>query len=87
RFFRLHEYGHHALKHLQREQFEANPYNRVHVRQRYEKEADCWAAARMRPQERQLVANFFAGLQGPTRPSWFHPTGYERAHVILNCGN
>ncbi|RMG60211.1 MAG: hypothetical protein D6722_21215 [Bacteroidetes bacterium] len=85
RFFRLHEHGHHALNHIRREYFDANPYNRAWVRQQYEKEADCFAARRLTPLERRQVIAFFVNMQGPNRPDWYHPTGYERAMVIENC--
>jgi hypothetical protein len=83
-FFKAHEYGHHNLKHIQREQFETNPYNRVWVRREYEKEADCWATRNVSQQVRNATIQFFAQFQN-NRPSWLHPTGYERVNVILNC--
>lgn len=84
-FFKAHEYGHHQLGHLQRELFESNPYNRVWVRRTYEKEADCWASEHVSPEVRNTAIQFFANFHGGERPSWLHPTGYERATVITNC--
>lgn len=84
-FFRAHEYGHHRLGHIQREFFDANPYNRAWVRQHYEKEADCFAAKNISPQALQAAVQFFVLAQGPNRPDWYHPTGYERAQVIQSC--
>lgn len=84
-FFRAHEYGHHFRGHIQRERFESNPYNRAWVRQQYEKEADCWAAQNTHSEVSKAAVQFFATMQGPTRPDWYHPTGYERATVISQC--
>jgi hypothetical protein len=84
-FFRAHEYGHHHLGHLYREQFQANPYNRAWVRQSYEKEADCYAARRISAAAARAAVSFFNQIQGPNRPGWYHPTGYERAAVIIRC--
>jgi len=84
-FFRAHEYGHHALNHIRREWFEGNPYNRTWLRQNYEKEADCFAARNVPPAVAGAAIQFFALTQGPKRPSWYHPTGYERAAVIKRC--
>ncbi|ESZ89341.1 hypothetical protein KT71_002883 [Congregibacter litoralis KT71] len=84
-FFRAHEYGHHYRGHLKREYFEANQYNRTWLRRGYEKEADCWAAANTHPKISLAAISFFVSLQGPTRPSWYHPTGYQRAQVISAC--
>ncbi|WP_223668882.1 M48 family metalloprotease [Kangiella shandongensis] len=84
-FFRAHEYGHHHLGHLYREQFQANPYNRAWVRQSYEKEADCYAARRVSPTAARAAVSFFNQLHGASRPDWYHPTGYERAAVIIRC--
>ena len=86
-FFKAHEYGHIYLNHTQREMFEANPYNRAWVRQEYEKAADCYAARNVQPQVAQAAIQFFSTMQGPTRPDWYHPTGYERSAVIQNCMN
>ena len=80
-----HEYGHHNLKHLQREFFESNPYNRVWKRREFEKEADCWASQNVSSQVRKAAIRFFNQYQGATRPSWLHPTGYERAIVVNRC--
>lgn len=85
RFFYLHEVGHHILGHLRREMFEANQWNRSWLRQNYEMEADCHAARNMSRQERQFVMAYFAQTQGPMRPDWLHPTGYERAAVVAQC--
>jgi hypothetical protein len=85
RFFYLHEVGHHSLGHIRREMFEANQWNRAWSRQNYEKESDCFAARSMSPQERQFISEFFVRTQGPTRPDWLHPTGYERAVVVAQC--
>ena len=84
-FFKAHEYGHHNLNHLSREFFESNPYNRVWIRREYEKEADCWASRNVSSQVRNAAVDFFRNTQGASRPSWLHPTGYERVQVILNC--
>ncbi len=84
-FFRAHEYGHHELGHLQREYFEANSYNRAWIRQKYEKEADCYAAKNLSEKHIKTVINFFIRTQGPNRPDWYHPTGYERATVLRDC--
>ena len=84
-FFRMHEHGHHALNHLRREYFDANQWNRSWVRQSYEKEADCFAARNVHPQVAKAAIQFFIRMQGSTRPSWYHPTGYERAAVIQSC--
>lgn len=84
-FFRAHEYGHHARGHIYREMFNANPYNRAWVRQEYEKEADCWAAANAPIQSSRAAMVYFARMQGPYRPDWYHPTGYQRADVISRC--
>jgi hypothetical protein len=88
-FFRAHEHAHISQKHIQREMFGANPYNRVGLRQSYEKEADCEAArvlARVSPAHVEQSAQFFETTLGPNRPDWLHPTGYERAAVIRQCG-
>lgn len=84
-FFRAHEYGHHELGHIQREYFEANAYNRAWVRQKYEKEADCYAAKNLPQRDIETVIIFFIRTQGPNRPDWYHPTGYERAEVLRDC--
>ena len=84
-FFRAHEYGHHYLGHIRREFFESNPYNKVWLRRVYEKEADCWASKNSTQQVRITAVQFFAKAHGNNRPTWLHPTGYERAKVILNC--
>jgi hypothetical protein len=85
-FFRAHEYGHHVLGHIQREFFDANPYNRAWVRQSYEREADCYAAKNASIFALRATIQFFALVLGPNRPDWYHPTGYERIAVIRNCG-
>lgn len=84
-FFKAHEYGHHNLGHIQREFFESNPYNRVWLRREYEKEADCWASRNVSARVRNTAIQYFKNAQGGSRPTWLHPTGYERAIVINSC--
>lgn len=84
-FFKAHEYGHHNLGHIQREFFESNPYNRVWLRREYEKEADCWASKNVSPVVRNTAIEYFIQIQGNSRPTWLHPTGYERSTIISNC--
>lgn len=84
-FFRAHEYGHHALGHIQREFVEANPYNRAWVRQNFEKEADCFAAKNISTDALRTAMLFFKMKFGHNRADWYHPTGYERASVIQHC--
>ena len=84
-FFRAHELGHHKLGHLQRERFAATPFNRAWLRQSYEREADCYAAQHISPYAVMAAIEYFVATQGPTRPDWQHPTGYERVAVIRDC--
>lgn len=85
KFFLLHETGHHVLNHIQQSMFTYDPYSRAWVQQDLEKQADCYAAKNLSAPERQMIAQWFAMTQGLMRPDWFHPTGYERAQVLLTC--
>lgn len=83
-YFKAHEYAHHILNHIQREFFEANPYNRAWVRVKYELEADCYASKHISPQARQAAYDYHY-KQGANRGSELHPTGFERADRIFKC--
>jgi len=85
-FFRAHELFHHHLGHLQRERLQSSPLNRSWLRREFEREADCEAAKIVSPYAVLSAVEFFIATQGPTRPDSFHPTGYERAATIRDCG-
>jgi hypothetical protein len=70
-----HEQGHVALHH--------RPVEDPAVRRRQELEADCWAARRARPGERDQAARFFEQA-GPFVGPW-HPSGTARAREIRRC--
>jgi hypothetical protein len=74
-YFLRHEQGHVALHH--------RPVEDPAVRRRQELEADCWAARRARPGERDQAARFFEQA-GPFVGPW-HPSGTARAREIRRC--
>lgn len=85
-FFMAHEYFHHRLGHLQRDQFAKQPFSRMMLRQKFEREADCEAAKVVSPYAVLAAVEYFVYAQGPTRVDPLHPTGYERAETIRLCG-
>lgn len=72
-FFRAHEYGHIALRHLER----GTP-----VRQA-EREADLWAARNSSPAARAAAVQFFNSGRGG---SFMHGSGRERANRVASSG-
>lgn len=85
-FIRAHELFHHHLGHLQREKLQSTPLNRSWLRREFEREADCEAAKVVSPYAVLSAVEFFIATQGPTRADPYHPTGYERAATIRDCG-
>lgn len=84
-FFRAHEYGHHALNHITRQMWEANPFTYTWVRQMHELEADAWAARTLASRGNTASVNAAYQLfysQGNHRASLNHPTGFQRAAAI-----
>ncbi len=81
RFFFLHETAHHMLGHVQARQMMGDPWNRRWLHPNLERAADCYAAQRLSPQERNAVAQTFARWQGDG-PAWLRPVPYARASLI-----
>ncbi|MFA5354375.1 MAG: hypothetical protein WC291_09105 [Thermodesulfovibrionales bacterium] len=91
-FFFAHEYGHHHLGHLKglAEVMKKEPQSMIRIRQEYEMEADCYAAAllaREAPQAVEAIITLFETAQGEGRIDWLHPSGYERADLIRSCAS
>lgn len=88
-FFKAHEYGHVYLDHVRLSLFISNPYSRAWTSQRFEKEADCYAAEELESVLPQAVnkAHSWFFSQGNFRATPNHPTGFERAaNIANNCG-
>ncbi len=86
-FFRAHEYGHVYLNHYQKTMFQTNPFARIHLSQKYELEADCFATSELCKINRNAVleAIKFFNSQGPILRDVYHPSGTIRAQNIKNC--
>lgn len=85
-FFIAHEYGHIARGHHGAALATADSTYSM-LRQRQELEADCYAAAQLAGHRQDVVdaaLEFFIRL-GPVRLDHLHPTGAQRAAMILSC--
>lgn len=85
-FFRAHEFFHHHLDHLSLQQLHDEPTSYFSLMRSFERAADCEAAKVVSPYAVLAAVEFFIATQGPTRPDLLHPTGYERAATIRECG-
>jgi len=83
-FVRAHEYGHHALNHFQREKGLRGKYSSAQIHHNFEKEADCFAAKKVKRSDNLAAIRYFASRGGSSNSK--HPSGYDRANVIRECG-
>jgi len=87
RFFIAHEYGHIAHRHTRRGLSELPDEARDSLLRAQELEADCYAAGLADPEARaatEAAIRFFTRL-GPFSFDAVHPTGSQRASMILSC--